>query len=387
MSLTYGFNAVVYSIRYNADWSEQYTSLENSVLMVTVPDGDTSFLIDPWGYVEQTQLEDSSFTVGTSYGPITDVLGGENPVDLQTVTQGADLTDLLVIDRHVRTGDGQVIGFDMVYLYLDGAPLPYFDTVTAFEAWRDAGTWDWGDATNYPAGSQIFWADFDINTVIDGTDGNDRLTGTDLGDTINGFDGSDTINGGAGDDVILAGRTEADLRDIVYGGEGNDSIDGGYGNDELRGDAGNDTIAGGFGADTVIGGTGNDVLTGAALGDLLYGGDGDDFINGGFGFDRVNGGAGADRFYHLGVAGHGSDWIQDYDGSENDILVFGNATATPEQFQINWASTPNAGDAGVQEAFVIYRPTGQIIWALVDGESNDHIWLQIGAQSYDLLAA
>lgn len=387
MSFTYGFNAVVYSIRFNADWSQQYTSLENSVLMVTVPDGDTGFLIDQWGYVDQEQLLDSSFTVGTTYGPISDTLGGENPMGLQTVAQGAELTDMLVIDRHVRTGDGQVIGFDMVYLYMDGAPLPYFDTVTAFEAWRDAGTWNWGDATNYPAGSQIFWADFDIDTVIDGTDGNDRLTGTDLGDTINGFDGADTINGGGGDDVIVAGRTTADLRDIVYGGEGNDQIDGGHGNDSLRGDDGDDSIDGGYGADTVVGGTGNDMLSGAPSGDVLFGGDGDDLLNGGFGFDREVGGDGADRFFHVGVLGHGTDWIQDYDGAENDVLVFGNVAATRAQLQVNWATTPNAGDAGVQEALVVYRPTGQIIWALIDGAANDHIWLQIGTQTYDLLAA
>jgi len=223
------------------------------------------------------------------------------------------------------------------------------------------------------------------DTLLGGI-GNDSLSGEAGNDLLRGGDGADTINGGEGDDTIFGGDTAADLRDVVYGGDGNDSIDGGYGNDELRGDAGNDTIEGGYGADTVLGGAGNDLLTGSAWGDVLFGGDGDDFINGGFGFDRVNGGAGADRFFHIGVAGHGSDWIQDYTGAENDTLVFGIATATRAQFQINWATTPDAGEAGVQEAFVIYRPTGQIIWALIDGADNDHIWLQIGANTYDLLA-
>jgi len=216
--------------------------------------------------------------------------------------------------------------------------------------------------------------------------GNDSITGNTANNVLRGGDGADTISGGAGNDTIFGGNTAADLRDVVYGGDGNDSIDGGYGNDELRGDAGNDVIEGGYGADTVLGGAGNDVLTGSAWGDVLFGGDGDDFINGGFGFDRVNGGTGADRFFHIGEAGHGSDWIQDYTGAEGDTLLFGIATATRAQFQINWASTPSAGDAGVREAFVIYRPTGQIIWALVDGAANDHIWLQIGANTYDLLA-
>jgi Ca2+-binding RTX toxin-like protein len=52
-------------------------------------------------------------------------------------------------------------------------------------------------------------------------------------------------------------------------------------------------------------------MTGSAFSDLIFGGDGDDFINRGFGPDRVNGGAGSDRFFHLCIADHGSDWIQD----------------------------------------------------------------------------
>ncbi|WP_413081433.1 calcium-binding protein, partial [Tritonibacter mobilis] len=156
--------------------------------------------------------------------------------------------------------------------------------------------------------------------------------------------------------------------------------------DELRGDAGNDSIEGGFGSDTVIGGDGDDVLTGSSLSDQVFGGAGSDFVNGGFGHDRVNGGGDADKFFHLGVANHGSDWIQDYDAAEGDVLVFGNNSATIDQFQINFAETENAGEAGVEEAFVIYRPTGQIMWALVDGAAQDEIILRINGTDYDLMA-
>jgi hypothetical protein len=38
------------------------------------------------------------------------------------------------------------------------------------------------------------------------------------------------------------------------------------------------------------------------------------------------------------------------------------------------------------EAFVIFRPTGQIMWALVDGAGQDQITLQLGSQIFDLLA-
>ncbi|SER04649.1 calcium-binding protein, partial [Thalassovita taeanensis] len=179
--------------------------------------------------------------------------------------------------------------------------------------------------------------------VLDGLDGNDTLNGTGGDDTLRGGDGNDVLIGGTGDDFLIGGETEADLRDVIYGGDGNDTIDGGYGNDELRGDNGNDSVSGGFGTDTVIGADGDDVLTGEAWSDVLYGGAGNDFLNGGFGYDRVNGGAGADRFFHLGVADHGSDWIQEYTAADGDVLVFGQGSATGDQFQVNFTETANAG--------------------------------------------
>jgi Ca2+-binding RTX toxin-like protein len=225
----------------------------------------------------------------------------------------------------------------------------------------------------------------DTNDHISGLAGNDLLRGEAGNDVLNGGNGADTLIGGNGDDFIFGGDTEADLRDVIYGGNGNDSIEGGYGNDELRGDAGDDTIEGGFGVDTVIGNSGDDVLAGSAYSDLIFGGNGDDFINGGFGHDRVNGGEGADKFYHLGIFDHGSDWIQDYNAAQGDVLMWGGAAATVDDFQINTADTANAGVDGVSESFVIYRPTGQIIWALVDGDAQSSINIQIAGQAFDVL--
>ena len=220
---------------------------------------------------------------------------------------------------------------------------------------------------------------------IDGGSGDDTLRGASLDDFIYGGEGRDIIIGRDGDDLLVGGESVNDIRDMIYGGDGNDTIDGGYGNDELRGDAGNDVIAGGFGGDTVIGGTGDDTLTGSALGDEIYGGDGMDFVNGGFGHDRVNGGADADQFYHLGIFDHGSDWIQDYSSTEGDVLVFG-GEADASQFQVNFTETAGAGENNVEEAFVIYRPTGQILWALIDGAGQEEINLSMGGDLYDLLA-
>ena len=222
--------------------------------------------------------------------------------------------------------------------------------------------------------------------VLHGLAGNDLLEGRDGNDQLLAGDGADTLIGGNGNDTLMGGDSSADLRDILYGGAGDDSMNGGYGNDEMRGDIGNDTMAGDFGADLLIGGPGNDVITGGALGDEIYGNDGNDFLNGGFDYDRLNGGAGADVFYHLGIADHGSDWVQDYRSAEGDVLMVGLAGATRAQFQVNFAETARSGQAGVAEAFVIYKPTGQILWALIDGSAQESINLQIGGQIYDLLA-
>ena len=224
------------------------------------------------------------------------------------------------------------------------------------------------------------------NDVIDALGGNDWVQGEGGNDTLSGGEGTDTISGGAGNDAIYGGASVNDLRDVIYGGDGNDYIDGGYGNDELRGDAGADTIIGGFGADTVIGGDGADVLTGQAWSDVILGGAGDDFINGGFGFDRVNGGAGADRFFHQGADGHGSDWIQDYNAAEGDLLVYGGGAASASDFLVQRATTPGAGDATVQEVFITHLPSGDLLWALVDGAAQSALQVSAGGSTFDLLA-
>ncbi|RSK30723.1 calcium-binding protein [Rhodovulum iodosum] len=231
----------------------------------------------------------------------------------------------------------------------------------------------------------------DGDDVISGGLGADFLRGDAGADTIYGGDGTDTINGGDGDDTILGGDTEADRRDEIYGGDGNDTINAGYGNDLIYGMNGNDTIAGGFGADELQGQAGDDVITGSALSDLVFGGDGNDFVNGGFGFDRINGGDGADKFYHLGIRDHGSDWVQDYTAADGDVLLFGDATASADDFNVQFTHTSSpatgrSGDDDVQEAFVVYRPAGLIVWALVDGAGQDSLNIEIGGEVFDLLA-
>ncbi len=222
--------------------------------------------------------------------------------------------------------------------------------------------------------------------TLDGGAGNDILRGGAAGDRLSGGDGTDTLDGGDGDDFLYGGAPAADLRDVIFGGAGHDSAEGGAGNDQIAGGAGNDTLNGDFGSDTLIGNEDNDLISGGQGGDILFGNAGADTLNGGFGYDRLNGGSEADTFFHLGVADHGSDWVQDYRAAELDLLRAGIAGATRAQFQVNFAETAGAGRAGVAEAFVIWRPTGQILWALVDGAAQGQILLALGGDTFDLLA-
>ncbi|MEY8841440.1 calcium-binding protein [Cribrihabitans sp. XS_ASV171] len=225
--------------------------------------------------------------------------------------------------------------------------------------------------------------------TIHGGPGNDAIAGGIDDDVLYGDDGADTLYGGSANDVLFGGQGEDQLfgndgGDQLYGANGNDLLDGGAGNDSLNGQYEDDTLVGGDGADTLTGEHGNDNLGGGALGDLLSGGIGADFLNGGSGYDQLIGGAGADEFYHEGVFSHGADWIQDFTSADGDVLKFG-GQAVHDDFQVNFANTPNAGMAGIDEAFVIYRPTGQILWSLVDGAAEPVILLALDQGVHDLL--
>jgi len=335
---------------------------------------------DGFGGTDTLNITDGAGWLEVYASNLSDLITGSNRASESYILLGGNDTlhagggfDLLRFDRNAFTAGVAVdlaVGTATGYTGLN----PFSHSISGVEAVR--GTAAYNDTLQGSVGADTF----------EGLGGNDILRGGDGADTLWGGDGADTLNGGTGDDFIFGGDTSVDLRDVIYGGDGNDSVDGGHGNDLVFGGNGNDSVEGGFGVDEIQGQAGNDVLTGSAFSDLIFGGDGNDFVNGGFGHDRVNGGAGADRFYHLGVAGHGSDWIQDYRAAQGDVLLAGINGATRSQFQVNLSETAGAGAVGGQEAFVIYRPTGQILWALVDGGAEAHINLQIGAQVFDLLA-
>ncbi|MCU9836507.1 M10 family metallopeptidase C-terminal domain-containing protein [Ruegeria sp. WL0004] len=315
--------------------------------------------------------------------------GGNDTLDGGAGTDVAVFSYSSTDVRIQRSGDG--------YLLSTGVEQDLVQRIEQFEFSDRSLTEEQIDAVADSSSGPIGTGNDDVligttgNDIIRGLAGNDRIVGDTGNDSLDGGLGTDTLNGGPGDDIIVGGPTVDDLRDVVYAGEGNDSVDAGAGNDLVFGQGGNDTISGGAGVDELQGQDGNDVITGSSFSDLVYGGAGDDFVNGGFGHDRINGGTGADKFFHVGVEGHGSDWVQDYTVAEGDVLLFGNSSATRADFQVNFAHTENAegdrtGNDTVREAFVVYRPTGQIMWALVDGEGQSRIDLQIGTEVFDLLA-
>ena len=316
--------------------------------------------------------------VSNSHGPIQNV--NDPPVGLPVIRGTPAAGQTLTIDT-AGISDADGMGRLFFEWLLDGTRIP--------GAFADSHTLQPGDIgrvlTARVSYTDLFGTAESVVSLPIGGNGNDRIEGTNGPDTLWGGDGADTLIGNGGDDLIFGGATEADLRDLIFGGDGNDTIDGGYGNDEISGGEGHDSILGGFGADRLIGNAGNDTLIGGALSDELSGGPGDDLLNGGFGFDRLNGGPGADRFFHLGVRDHGTDWIQDYARAEGDRLVFGGpATATAADFLVQRAVTPGAGRADVAEAFVTYRPTGQVLWALIDGAAQPNLTVQVGAQVFDI---
>ena len=165
-------------------------------------------------------------------------------------------------------------------------------------------------------GDTIEGHDIDIDSVLDGGDGNDSLDGGRGDDTIYGGDGDDSIHGGSGSDFI-------------NGGDGNDRIyAGGSGNNTLLGGDGNDRIFGSDVNDSIQGGSGNDWLQGLGGNDTLEGGSGDDTLFGDEGSDTLTGGSGSDWFafkfdiYHSNVRGFGNNVITDFEAGDYILLDY-----------------------------------------------------------------
>lgn len=150
-------------------------------------------------------------------------------------------------------------------------------------------------------------------------EGDDTITvdeGADVDLVMSGGAGNDRLIGGGGDDVMLGGSGKDDM----LGGDGDDYISGGAGIDYIEGQGGSDRIFGGAGDDTlyglgennrIVGGEGDDYIEGGKGDDVIDAGAGDDVISGGRGDDDIRTGGGDNVVY----AGQGDDEVQGGSGA------------------------------------------------------------------------
>lgn len=130
----------------------------------------------------------------------------------------------------------------------------------------------------------------DVDLVLLGGDGHDRIRAGGGRDTVLGGYGGDDLLGGDGDDYLTGGHGV----DYVDGQGGGDRLSGGHGNDHLYGLGDADYLSGGEGRDYLEGGKGDDIVDGGAGTDVVSGGRGDDGLRGGAGNDVLYAGRGND---------------------------------------------------------------------------------------------
>jgi Ca2+-binding RTX toxin-like protein len=205
--------------------------------------------------VEVQNLKGSAFGDALRGSASANTLNGGPGVD--TLAGGAG-DDIYYVDDALD---------DVVESATDAPPDPYY--ADARQAMSDVGDPDPSAGTGGGIDTVISQVSYTLrsnveNLTLAGT-GNLSGTGNELDNVLSG-------NGGANRLLALDGK------DILDGGAGNDTLESGTGND------------------TAGGGTGDDLLRGDAGNDTLLGGGGNDALQGGAGSDRLSGEAGSDRF-------------------------------------------------------------------------------------------
>lgn len=154
-------------------------------------------------------------------------------------------------------------------------------------------------------------------------------SGSNLDDVMLGLAGNDKLYGQAGADSLFGGAGA----DTLYGGIGNDHLEGGIDNDSLLGEAGDDKLYGNSGHDSLKGGEGNDQLFGGLGRDSLNGEAGNDTLYGGQGNDSLEGAAGNDLY--LFEPGFGSDRIyNNHSGDSNQDELRFSGGIKPEDIRV-----------------------------------------------------
>lgn len=83
-----------------------------------------------------------------------------------------------------------------------------------------------------------FAGTYNLDTDLNGGNGNDVVAGSSASETLSGGDGRDLLFGNGGNDTVGGGAGD----DLIFGGLGNDRITGGAGVDVLTGGVGRDTF-------------------------------------------------------------------------------------------------------------------------------------------------
>src|SRR5690349_3741481 len=146
-----------------------------------------------------------------------------------------------------------------------------------------------------------------LNNVLIGTTGADKLSGLGGQDTLNGGLGNDVLIGGTGNDVYYVDSVGDKIEEPTSLGGDRDQVRStisinltalGSGRIEAATLLGTDAInaTGNSLANTLTGNSANNKLLGQTGTDTLIGGLGDDTLDGGSGDDVLMGGAGNDRY-------------------------------------------------------------------------------------------
>ena len=195
----------------------------------------------------------------------------------------------------------------------------------------------------YTGTDNFFGNGNNLDNILVGAGGNDKLSGAEGNDQLFGGAGRDTLDGGVGNDTLNGGAGA----DVMYGGRGNDvyivdnvgdqvidiasgGVKAGLGFRQRVTDGGHDTVQttlqsydlGAFNKgvgveDLQFTGTGNFRAYGNDLNNAITGGRGNDVLDGSLGNDTLTGGAGKDVFQFSDHAGH--DTITDFHHGEDTI--------------------------------------------------------------------
>lgn len=174
--------------------------------------------------------------------------------------------------------------------------------------------------------------------VLEGTSANDTLTGSAGQETLDGKNGNDTMAGGGGHDIYVvnargdmvqentAAGSDLVRSSITYtlGSNVEQLTLTGSGGLDGTGNAQANTLTGNGAGNVLRGGNGADILVGKGGDDSLSGGWGNDTLTGNSGQDTLMGGMGADSFRYTSTS-NGQDVIKDFDGAQNDTLLFSSA--------------------------------------------------------------